>query len=159
MPHLLPDFLRQLEDAEAAYTEANTVYKAARARVGQNGDTDEDAEELELVEEVSETEVQALKKKQSAAQRKRRAEKTFLAELNAAIIALSSECKRDLVLDILNEDLTKRLDARIATQRQTMIARFQTWSGKYAFSLDQLKFEHQSADLRLSDQLRELGYE
>jgi type I restriction enzyme M protein len=153
VPHLLPDFLGQLEEAEAESSEADAAYKAALAALDQNGDTDEDAEE------ITEADLVDLKNKRSAAQRKRTVlEKTFLAELNTAIATLMPKQQCDLVLTILDEDLANRVDACIATQCRTMVTRFQTWSDKYAVSLGQLESQRQSTAERLVTYLRELGY-
>jgi type I restriction enzyme M protein len=160
VPHLLPDFLRQLEEAEAEHGEADAAYKGAVAALGGNGDVDEDPELSGPTAEISQDELEALKKKRSAAQRKRTAlEKIFLAELNTAIAALSPEQQLNLVLNILHEDLTKRLDARIAMQRRSMVTRFQTWSDKYATSLERIEAARESAAQRLKTYLQELGYE
>ncbi|MDQ2883198.1 MAG: type I restriction-modification system subunit M [Actinomycetota bacterium] len=158
MPHLLPDFLRQLNEAEAEYAETDAVYKAVLVTLGQ--ETNEDTDEPEPTEEVTEADLAILKKKRSVAQRKRAAlEKTFLTELNAAIAALDPKDQRELVLTIFDEDLANRLDARIATQRRAMIVRFRTWVDKYAVPMDQLESQRQSAAQSLKMHLRELGYE
>lgn len=160
VPHLLPNFLSQLEEAEGEHAEADAVYKAALAALGHNGDADEDsAEELES-EKITEADLADLKKQRSATQRKRSAlEKTFLAELNTAVDTLGPEQQRDLVLKILDENLANRVDTRITTQRDAMISIFQSWSDKYAVSLDQLEAARELAAQRLRTHMQELGYE
>jgi type I restriction enzyme M protein len=159
VPHLLPDFLSELDEAEGEHAEAEAAYKAALVALGHNGDADEDGAEERESEEITEADLADLKKQRSTTQRKRAAlERTFLAELNTAVAALTLEQQRDLVLNILDEDLANRVDARIATQRRAMIARFQTWSDKYAVPLDQLESQRQSSRERLEAYLREVGY-
>lgn len=151
VPHLLPDYLAELEEAEAAYTAADAVYKAALASSIDERDDDEDTEQADL---------ESLKAARSAAQKKRsKLEKLFLATLNMAVSSLIPDEERDLVLTILNEDLSTRLEVRIARARQEMIARFKTWSEKYAISLSELESARQSSATRLATYLQELGYE
>src|SRR5262249_6044904 len=153
----LPNFLRQLDEAEREHAEADTAYKAALTALNQNGEADEGPD---AAEDIRGADLADLKKQRSATQRKRSAlEKTFLAELNTEGATLSPEQQRDLVITILDEDLANRLNTRITTQRRAMIARFQTWSDKYAISLDRLESQRQSITQRLKSHLQELGYD
>lgn len=151
VPHLLPDYLADLEEAEAAYAGADAAYKAALAS---------DLEDDEVDEEDSEpADLDELKATRSSAQKKRAAlEKRFLATLNMAVASLTPDEERELVLKILDEDLASRLDARITRARQAIIDRFRTWSDKYSLSLDQLESDRWSAAIRLATHLQELGY-
>jgi type I restriction enzyme M protein len=153
VPHLLPDYLAELEEAEAAYAAADTAYKEALERVRAEeppDDEDSEAEELDL---------ESRKNARAAAQKKRsRLEKQFLAILNMAVGSLTPDEERGLVLRILNEDLATRLDARVASARQAMIARFTTWAEKYGDSVDDLEYARQSSARNLTTSLKELGY-
>jgi type I restriction enzyme M protein len=154
VPHLLPGFLADLENAEAKYAEEDAAYKRALAASSENNEgeeADEDAEPADLDE---------LKAARSSAQKKRSAlEKRFLATLNMAVASLTLDEARELVLKILDEDLAARLDARVAHACQAMIDRFRTWSDKYAVSLDDLESDRQFAAQSLAIHLQELGYE
>ena len=151
VPHLLPEYLAALEQAEAAYAEADAAYKAALDAILEDEETDEDDSEP--------TDLDELKATRSSAQKKRAAlEKQFLATLNMAVASLTPDEERDLVMTVLDEDLASRLDVRITQARQVMIGRFRTWSDKYAVSLDQLESDRQSAATSLATYLLELGY-
>lgn len=152
--HLLPDYLTELESVDVAYTTADAAYKEAFGSVFEYEPADENDEEAE------ELDLEALKSARAAAQKKRsKLEKQFLATLNMAVGTLTPAEERDLVLRILGQDLAARLDARIVSARQAMIARFTAWADKYAVSLDDLESARQSAATRLTTYLRELGYE
>jgi type I restriction enzyme M protein len=151
VPHLLPEYLSALEQAEAACAEADAAYKVALdASSEDEGAREEDSEPADLDE---------LKAARSSAQKKRAAlEKQFLATLNMAVASLTPYEERDLVLTILDEDLASRLDTRVTRARQLMIDRFRSWSDKYAVSLDQLESDRQSAATRLGAYIEDLGY-
>lgn len=153
VPHLLPDYLAELEEAEAAYAAADAAYKEALERVPEEGPVDEEDEESEEVD------LESLKAARAAAQKKwSKLERQFLAALNMAVGALIPDEERGLVLDILDEDLAARLDARITRARQAMIARFTAWADKYAVSLDDLESARQASDAQLVAYLQEMGY-
>jgi type I restriction enzyme M protein len=153
VPHLLPEYLTELEEAEAAYASADAAYKAALRTGTEDDETADDDEETE------QSDIQALKAARMVAQRKRTTlEKQFLATLNMAVGALTPDEEREFVLKVLAENLTSRLDARITRARQQMIDRFRTWSDKYAVSLDQLESTRQGSAQCLAEYLRELGY-
>ena len=152
VPHLLPDYLVELEEAEAAYTAADAAYKEAleRLREDEPPEEDDEAEELDL---------ETLKNARAAAQKKRSTlERHFLVTLNMAVDALPPDDERGLVLRILDEDLAARLDARVASARHAMTTRFTTWADKYAVSLDALESTRQASDARLVAYLQEIGY-
>ncbi len=154
VPHLLPEYLADLEEAEAKYAEADAAYKAALANATEDSEGEADDEESER------SDLDELKAVRSLAQKKRAAlEKRFLATLNMAVASLIPDEERELVLKILDEDLALRLDARVARARQVMIGRFHTWSDKYAVSLDQLESNRRFVDACLVVHLQELGYE
>lgn len=152
VPHLLPDYLAELEEAEMAYAAADGAYKEALERVREEEPADEDGE-------AEEVDLESLKNARAAAQKKRsRLEKHFLATLNMAVGALTPDEERDLVLRMLDEDLAARLDSRVANARQAMTTKFTTWADKYAVSLDALESARQSSDALLITYLQELGY-
>jgi type I restriction enzyme M protein len=153
VPHLLPDYVAELEEAEAAYVATDLAYKEALERVSEDNPLDEDDEEAEKVN------LQSLKDVRAVAQKKRsKLEKQFLATLNMAVGALTSDVERDLVLCILDEDLAARLDERVAIARQTMITRFTTWIDKYGVSFNDLESARLASASRLAKYLQELGY-
>jgi type I restriction enzyme M protein len=153
VPHLLPEYLADLGEAETAYAEADAAYKAALA--ADSGDDEGEAQD----EDAEPADLDELKAIRSSAQKKLAAlAKRFLATLNMAVASLPPNEERELVLKILEEDLASRLDARIASARQAMINRFCTWADKYAVSLDQLESDRNAAATRLAAYIEELGY-
>jgi type I restriction enzyme M protein len=153
VPHLLPEYLGDLEEAEAAYAQADAAYKAALITSSDPDEGEEDDEDSEPAD------VDELRAARSSAQKKRSTlEKRFLASLNMAVASLTPDDERELVLKILEEDLASRLDARITRARQVMIDRFRAWSDKYAVSFDRLESDRASSAAVLADYFQELGY-
>lgn len=151
VPHLLPEYLAELEEAEAAYVVADAAYKEAVQASADTDDADDDNH--------GEIDPETLKAARAAAQKKRsKLEKQFLATLNMAVGCLTPDEERDLVLKILHEDLAAKLEARVIRSRQGAISVFQVWSEKYAVSIETLESSRQVSASRLSGYLRELGY-
>lgn len=145
VPHLLPDYLTELGTAEAAYAAVDALYKEALKRLSEEDSLDDDEEE-----EAEETDLESLKNARAAAQKKRsKLEKQLLATLKMAVAALTLDEERDLVLRILDEDLSTRMDARVASARQAMIARFTIWADKYAVSFDDLESRYVRGEQQL----------
>jgi type I restriction enzyme M protein len=156
VPHLLPGYLAELEEAEAAYAAADTAYKEALQSAA---DGEPAIDESDDDEEAGRVDIESLKSVRVAAQKRRaKLEKQFLAMLNMAVSALTSEQECDLVLKILDNDLATRLNARISNARQAMITRFTTWADKYLISLDDLEFERSATTKRLRVYLTRLGH-
>ncbi|MET9850739.1 type I restriction-modification system subunit M [Streptomyces ossamyceticus] len=180
---LLPDFLAEYAIAEAASAQADAAYKEAAAALaaakpedaessaedeeaaGTAEETDGEEEPAEPVspEELArlEADLAARKKERTAATKKRKAlEDRFLPELLAAAqLALADEERtQEVVLTILDESLTARLDAAVATGRRELVAVFRRWAEKYAVSLEELEGESAEAQGELGKWLEELGY-
>jgi type I restriction enzyme M protein len=154
--HLLPDYLAELEEAETAYAAADAAYKEELERASEASEEDPPEEEDEESDPVD---LESLRAVRAAAQRKRsKLEKQFLATLNMAISMLTPDEERELVLRVLDEDLATRLEARVASARQAMVARFTTWADKYAVSLDDLESARQTSSTSLTRYLQELDY-
>jgi type I restriction enzyme M protein len=157
VPHLLPNYLMELEEAEAEYAAADAAYNEA---LQTPTDESESLEVNESDDEDSEhANLESLKAARAASQKKRsKLEKQFLATLKTAVSALTPDEERDLVMRILHEDLAARLDVRITRARQEMIMRFQTWADKYATSLEAIDSARQSSAAHLVSYLQDLGY-
>ncbi|WP_030918530.1 type I restriction-modification system subunit M [Streptosporangium amethystogenes] len=158
VPALIPDYLAELEAAEAAYAELNAQYKAATAKPSEE---DEEADEPDesAEDQLSEAELKDLKARTAAARKKvGTLENHFLPRLRMAVGTLDADARRDLVIGVLRSQLTSRLESRTATARRLAEAAFRTWADKYAVTLRDLEAQREAATARLENYLKELGY-
>ncbi|MEN3536502.1 class I SAM-dependent DNA methyltransferase [Microbispora sp. ZYX-F-249] len=154
VPELIPEYLVELEEAEARYAELNGQYKAATAKP-----EDEEDETEEPEDRLSEEELKKLKAEVAAARRKVSAlEGDFMPRLHMAAEMLDEDQRRDLVLGVLRTALATRLDSRTAAARRLFETAFRTWADKYAVTLRDLEAQREAAAARLEDYLKELGY-
>jgi type I restriction enzyme M protein len=175
--HLIPEFLdryavveAEVATADAAYKEALDALAAAKPAEDGEGDGDaaeaaESAEEAEPVsdEELArlEADVVACRKTRTAVTKKRKAlDDRFLKGLEAAADAVLADEERtkEIVLDVLNEDVSGRVDAAFAVGRRELVAVFRRWVEKYAVSLSELEGAGAEAQGELGEWLEELGY-
>lgn len=83
----------------------------------------------------------------ATARQLRELDQRFLPALRAAAERAVAQGTVDkVVLDVLGQDLTDRLDAAVAAGRAELIATFRTWAEKYAVSLADTKHESEEAD-------------
>ncbi|MFD7816184.1 N-6 DNA methylase [Streptomyces sp. NPDC059785] len=176
---LIPDFLDAYGKAETASATADAAFKEAAEALAavkpKDADESEEGEESGEVdgeestaepvspEELARLEKQlALRKKERAAATKKRKalEDQFLPQLLAAAkLALADdERTREVVLAILNESLSARLEAAVAVGRRELVATYRRWAEKYAVSLAELEEESAEAQTELTGWLEELGY-
>lgn len=152
VPLLIPDYLNELEEAEARRAELDAQVKAATA-----ASDDEDADEPE--EPISPAELKKLKAELTAAKRRvRELEAAFVERLSTAAARLDAATEEELVLRIFKADLQARLDREIAAGRRALVDRFRTWADKYAVTLRDLEAQRDAAAARLEGFLKELGY-
>ncbi|WP_377269822.1 N-6 DNA methylase [Peterkaempfera sp. SMS 1(5)a] len=171
--HLLPDFLKQYAAVEAEVAAADVAYKEAADAVAAAKPSPEDGEddgfaEEEAAEPVSpeelarlEAELAACRKIRTAATKKRKAlDDSFLPKLTEAakLVLADEERTQEVVLAVLDEDLTRRLDAAVAVGRRELVAMFRRWVEKYAVSLSGLEGASETAQGELRLWLEELGY-
>jgi type I restriction enzyme M protein len=155
VPALIPDYLAELEEAEAEYAELNTQLKAATTKPS---DEDEEADEP-AEDQLSEAELKALKARTAAARKKVNAlEADFLPRLRTSMESLDGDSCRDLVLDVLRSQLSVRLESHTAAARRLLEGVFRTWADKYAVTLRNLEAQRVAAAARLDAYLKELGY-
>ncbi|WP_253781228.1 N-6 DNA methylase [Nonomuraea roseoviolacea] len=155
VPALIPDYLAELDEAEAAYAELNAQLKAAAVKPSEEDEeVDEPAED-----QLSEAEIKALKSRTAAAKKKVSALKEhFLPRLRMAVGALDESSRRDLVLEVLRLQLSTRLESRTAVARRLFETAFHTWADKYAVTLRHLEAQRDAATSQLNIYLKELGY-
>ncbi|MEA5358516.1 class I SAM-dependent DNA methyltransferase [Amycolatopsis sp., V23-08] len=167
--HLIPYFLKQYAVVEAEVAAAEAAYKEAADAVvaakpsSDDGEDDGSATEPVSPEELAslEDELTSCRKARAAATKKRKAlDDHFLPELMAAMEqVLSDEHRtREVVIAVVDEDLTGRLDAAVAVGRRELIAVFRRWAEKYSVSLAELDEASGTAQGELENWLEELGY-
>ncbi len=154
---LLPEFLAEVQAAEARRAELESQLEATRKG---GGEEDEEAEPNgEDEETLSEEEIKALKKE--LAEAKRKAQK-LKGELDARLAWRRAElraedCQR-LALDILRDDLAAHLERYVTAHRQQVIAAVENWWDKYRVTLRAIEAGRDAAVSRLAEFMRELGY-
>ncbi|MER5420449.1 type I restriction-modification system subunit M [Streptosporangium roseum] len=185
VPLLLPDYLAQLEEAEARRAELDAQVKAATATPG------EDEEDDEPEETLSPAELKKLKADLTAAKKAvKELEQAFLSKLRTACAPMlkdiqtaaeagqlgllledpvsylasqqpgetADERAQALVLRIVKADLFARLDAKIGVRRRELVKRYHAWVDKYAVTLHNFESERVAAATRFQSFLKELGY-
>jgi type I restriction enzyme M protein len=172
--HLIPDFLEQYAAAEAAVAIADAAYKeaadaVAAAKASSDDSEDHDSADEETTEPVSpeelarlEAELASSRKIRAAATKKRKTlDDRFLKDLMAArdLVLASEQRTEEIILAVLDEDLTTRLDATVAVGRRELVAAFRRWTEKYAVSLSELEEAGEATQGELQGWLKELGYE
>lgn len=155
VPALIPDYLAELEEAEAGYAELNARYKAATAKPGEDEEEAEEPSEAQL----SSTELKQLKADVAAVRKKvGTLEGDFMPRLRMAALSLDADQRRDLVLTVLRTQLATRLDSCTAAHRHLLQTVFRTWADKYAITLRDVETQRKAATERLDAYLEELGY-
>ncbi|MEU5597866.1 class I SAM-dependent DNA methyltransferase [Streptomyces sp. NPDC020298] len=172
--HLIPEFLDRYAVVETEAAAADAAYKEAldalaAAKPAEDGEEEADAADTaESAEPVSEEELARLerevvvcRKVRTAVTKKRKAlDDLFLKDLKAAAEAVLADEQRtkEIVLDVLNEDVSGRVDAAFAVGRRELVAVFRRWVEKYAVSLSELEGASEAAQGELGEWLEELGY-
>jgi type I restriction enzyme M protein len=151
VPVLLPDYLNELEEAEAYRAELDARLKAATPPV--------EDEDTEPIEELTPAELKQLKADLAAAKRRVRAlEGEFVDRLVVSASRLDHKTETDLVLRIFKADVQRRLDSRVAEGRRALIDTYLAWAAKYAVTLPHLEGRCDAAAARLHTYLERLGY-
>lgn len=152
VPFLIPDYLAELEEAEARYAELSARYKAATTK------SEEDSDEP-FTEALSKQELKQLKDDVSEARQELAAILgAFIPRLEEAVARLDAEGAVDLVLNVFHSSLAILVECRVSTRRRSLQRTFGIWIDKYAVTLRELEMRRESAALRLNDFFKELGY-
>ncbi|RJQ81917.1 type I restriction-modification system subunit M [Amycolatopsis panacis] len=153
VPFLVPDFLRELADAEAARAEIEAKVKEASGAAG-----DDEDEPAELA--VSDAELAKRKKELTAARKKWKAiRQGFPGSLSMAREILGREAERDLILAVLRNEVSVHLDVQVVSQRRRIATALENWAEKYTVPLHEIEADRDAAAMKLNLFLRELGYE
>ncbi|GGX55866.1 restriction endonuclease subunit S [Streptomyces minutiscleroticus] len=157
VPALIPDYLAELEEAEARYAELNAQYRAATAKPG---DGEEEDEEEPTEAQLPAAELRKLKADVAAARRAAKAlESDFMPRLRMAAMGMNADECRDLTLTVFRIQLATRLSSRTNAAHRLMTSAFRTWAHKYGMPLRGLEARREAAAGRLDSYLKELGYD
>lgn len=177
---LLPDFLEELAVADAKKAEADAHWKELNAELspesedGEEGGEAADRQPSEPSEELL-AKLEAAKKDRTKANAViKRLEADFwfpwpsdpptLDEEPPRLVAArrklaeDPEREKQVVLDLLGDDLARKVDGHLVRLRRELVDAVGAWTGKYLVSLQEMKAQRASATARLDDMLKELGY-
>ncbi|MFK0221595.1 N-6 DNA methylase [Streptomyces vinaceus] len=159
VPALIPEYVEQLEAAEATVAELDSKIKAGTPRKAIAGEDEGDNLEQDPDEILSVAELRKLRadlKTAKAEVKEMRA--AFVDELKKAAAELSASEAQETVLTFLDDDLRARMHRFVAAGRQEMVAAYRNWGSKYAVTLADLEQQRDASAERLSGFLKELGY-
>ncbi|GAA2606678.1 class I SAM-dependent DNA methyltransferase [Actinomadura fulvescens] len=146
---VMPEYLDELDRLETAYQALDVRVRESLA----------EADTEDRTETGSAAELRRLKRERTAARRALdEYERSFERTLVAAVSEISRSRAEEIVLDILNEALRARLDARLDAACRDLVERYHTLARKYETSLEQLEAHRDQAARCLREHLRELGY-
>jgi type I restriction enzyme M protein len=152
---LLPEYLDEIEVAEARRAELDATIRAA---AGTN-DEDLDDDVAGGDEAIAPAELARLKKDLRAAKKEGKTlEQEFVTKLNAARSRLSPTQEQDLVLGISRSGLSAHLNACVGAHRQLVVAALENWWSKYSVTLRAIGAEREVAQSHLNSLLAGLGY-
>jgi type I restriction enzyme M protein len=183
---IAPRFLEELAEADARKAEADARFKELSARLsggeeepeadGDPSDAEVDSEEAALsVEELAQLTAELAKVKKArtkAGADIKRLEADFhrypypsdsptLGEepprLFRAREELDAEGERQVVLDLLRDDLAAKLDGHVVRWQRELAASYETWEQKYAVSLKEIRAGREAAAGKLDGFLEGMG--
>ncbi|MGA5115737.1 type I restriction-modification system subunit M [Streptomyces pseudogriseolus] len=164
VPELIPEYVKQLETAEALVAKLDAEVKAGSPpKKTSKADTDDgndgDEEEADLSHVLPPKELAAKKKELRNAKRELAEIKmSFVTKLEGAAKELTAAQAQEVVLGFLREDLFARMNRFVATDRRALVDAFRKWGEKYAVTLTDLEREREASAKRLRGYLEELGY-
>ncbi|MCZ4120800.1 type I restriction-modification system subunit M [Streptomyces sp. H39-S7] len=160
VPALIPEYVEQLEAAEALVAKLDSKIKAGTPKKSAAASDDESDEQEQDPEEVlSAAELRKLRaelKNAKGGVKELRA--AFVDELKKAAAGLSAQEAEETVLSFLDADLRARLDRFVAAGRRELVVAYRNWGSKYAVPLAHLEKRRDAAAERLAGFLEELGY-
>ena len=149
---LLPEYLGELEAATGRKAELDANIKAATVK----DDEDDDQSDTET---VSEEELKRLKRELTEARKSlKRLEAELLKRLEAANAALTSDARREFVLELQRDALAGYLGHYVAAHRQRIAEYVEGLWDKYRVPMREVEAERTAAAVRLSEYLASLGY-
>ncbi|MEV5407306.1 class I SAM-dependent DNA methyltransferase [Thermopolyspora sp. NPDC052614] len=174
---LVPDFLRELTEAEARKAELDARWKELNAEQSEDGEAEDDDEapprERKSLSPEQQAEHDRVKKARTkAAAVIKRLETDFWfpwpgdtpeldeppPRLYRARQGLSPEDERRVVLDLLRDDLAAKLEGHVVRRRWELAKVYQRWEDKYAVPLREIEAKRERSAAALSAFLKEFGY-
>jgi type I restriction enzyme M protein len=151
---LLPEYLAEIQEAEARVAELDGRIAAATESAGEDEEEVEDAEDR-----PSEEEIRALKREIAAAKKQLKAlQGQLVKRLIAARKSLGGEEGRSMALDVLRGALAEELERYVAARRARVVAVVEGWWEKYSTPLAVIRQERDEAAGRLERMMEELAY-
>jgi type I restriction enzyme M protein len=151
---LLPSYLEELSAVETRRAELDAQIRVATL----SGDAEADEPSDDVV--LSRPELAALKRDLAGVKKQQKAmEQEFITRLGKARAELTGVQERDLVLRLARNDVAAHLDGYVTAHRQEIIAALETWSDKYSLPLSRIDTDRAAAAGKLSEFLKDLGYE
>lgn len=164
VPELIPEYVKQLETAEALVAKLDAEVKAGSppkktSKADADDGNDGDEEEADRSHVLPPKELAAKKKELRNAKLELAEIKTsFVTKLEGAAKELTATQAQEVVLGFLREDLFARMNRFVATDRRALVDAFRNWGEKYAVTLTDLEQEREASAKRLRGYLEELGY-
>ena len=150
---LLADYLDEIVAVEAEVADLDARIKAAEAIDDENGYAADDERGL------YDQDLKIAKSERTVAKKKlKKLKAAFVERLRKAQSQLTGDVARDLVLELLKQDLARQLDLRVASHRDRLVATVENWWNKYAVGLKTVEQEGDAAKATLQNFLVELGY-
>lgn len=136
--HLIPDYLAELDKADAEAVEAEAAYQAASAALAAEAEEEDDG-----VDSVTQDDVDQLKKARTKANKRRtELQKRFLQELQiAAMQAVDGGESERHVLAVFYETLRADLSETVVIRQHGLVKCYEQWAKKYEISLHDLDAE------------------
>jgi len=150
---LMPKYLDEIAAVEAEVADLDAKIKAAEA-----APEDEDAEADEE-SALSDEDLKTAKADRTAGKKKlKKLKAAFAQRLEKERAALTGAQARTLVLELLDDDLRRQVDQRVAAHRDQVVEAVESWWDKYRVTLGTLEKDRDGTKARLDGFLKELGY-
>jgi type I restriction enzyme M protein len=151
---LLPGYLADIEKLQARKSDLEAIVKAASG-----GDEGEDGEG-EVGEDLSDEDLKSSKRDLAGVRKQLKGlQKEFVDQLRGARTRLDESSAHELVMGILESELSGMLDRYVSAQREKVVTVFETWWDKYRITLEAIEHDRDRTAERFGEFLAELGYD
>jgi type I restriction enzyme M protein len=149
---LLPGYLADIEKLQARKSDLEAIVKAASG-----GDEGEDGEG-EVGEDLSDEDLKSSKRDLAGVRKQLKGlQKEFVDQLRGARTRLDESSAHELVMGILESELSGMLDRYVSAQREKVVTVFETWWDKYRITLEAIEHDRDRTAERFGEFLAELG--
>lgn len=151
---VLPNYLAEIEEAEARVAELDGQVAAATPSTGDGGDGADDAEDR-----LTEDEVRVLKRDLSTAKRQLKIlHGQLVKRLVAARQKLDTKAGQAMAFEVLRGALIEELERYVAARRARVVVAVEGWWEKYSVPLAVISADRDEATRRLERMMKELAY-